>query len=125
LGRAGQVALVTLLLMAASAWGQLKNTVYSQPPAVVVEPLIVKESGFYPQKIVRPEGPFVLYIENRLPGHTGHFSLTLAQTNAAELVGLDTTAVAWRGATFLDLQPGNYQLRIPGSQGWSVAIQIQ
>jgi hypothetical protein len=125
------------ILMATNLWGQLKTTAYAQPPAVVIEPVIVKPSGVYPSKIIRPQGPFVLYIENRLPGHAAHFSLTLSpssgqsssQTNATEIVGLNTSSGQYSAARFLDLIPGTYQLLIQAQgvgnpTGWSVTIQI-
>jgi hypothetical protein len=119
---------LAVALMAANLWGQLKATVYSQPPAVVVEPVIVKPAGIYPRQIVRPQGPFILYIENRLPGHVGHFSLTLAQANAPELAGLNTTALNARSSILLDPLPGTYTLHIqtqaPNPTGWSLVIQI-
>jgi hypothetical protein len=106
---------------------------------MAIEPLIVKQEGVYPQKIVRPQGPFVLYIENRLPGHSTHFSISLSQANATELVGYDTSASSPRTANILNLLPGTYNLhfRLKGPtqnamsqntknapSGWSVVIQI-
>jgi hypothetical protein len=126
IGRARGLALVPLILVGTGLlWGQLKTTTYAQAPPVVVEPLIVKNSGFYPQKIVRPAGPFVLYIENRITPHTGHFSLTLNQANAPELTGLDISASSWQTSKLLDLQQGTYLLHFPGAQNWSLVIEIQ
>jgi hypothetical protein len=125
---AGRLLPLAVALIAASLWGQLRTTVYSQPPAVVVEPVIVKPSGIYPSKIVRPQGPFILYIENRLPGNAGHFSLALDQASAAELTGLDTDKLTFRSSVLLDLLPGTYRLQIQTSDrkstGLSVVIQI-
>jgi len=110
-------ALVTIVLIitASALQAQLKNTQYTQLPAMAIEPVIVKPVGVYPQKIVRPQGPFLLYIENRLPGHAAHFSLTLNQANAAELTGLDTNSGSFRAQTILDLMPGVYVLHFQSS----------
>ena len=127
-GRAKWLLPLALTLTAASLWGQLKTSVYSQPPAVVVEPVIVKLSGIYPSKIVRPQGPFILYIENRLPSQAGHFSLALDQTNAPELIGLDTDHLKFRSSVLVDPLPGTYRLQIHTSvrksTGLSLVIQI-
>jgi hypothetical protein len=104
-------------------------------PSMVIEPVVVKLSGVYPLKIVRPKGPFILYIENRLPGHAAHFSLTLNQANAPELIGLDTAVTTPRSHLILDLLPNTYVLHIQNQgisqninsqsrNGMSVAIQI-
>jgi hypothetical protein len=127
-GHAKRLLPLAVALMAANLWGQLKTSVYAQPPAVVVEPVIVKPSGIYPRQIVRPQGPFVLYIDNRLPGHAGHFSLTLDQDKAPELSGLDTNALKSRSSILLDPLPGTYRLQIQTSDrkstGLSLVIQI-
>jgi hypothetical protein len=65
---------------------QLKSGAYTpgQLANVPGEAVIVNKFGVYPQKIVRTEGPFLLYVLNRQPGHTEHFFVTLDQDNAAE-----------------------------------------
>jgi hypothetical protein len=116
---------VTTFAITAVGYGQLKSTQYSQPPAVVVETVIVTPSGILPKQIVRPEGPFLLYIENRLPGHVEHFSLTLDQGGGPpELIGLDTNPASWRGAILIDPKPGSYRLRFRGRSDLSLPIQI-
>lgn len=135
LNRVTRTLLLIGVFMEAGLHAQLKTTQYAQLPAAAIEPIIIKPSGVYPQKIVRPQGPFVLYVENRLPGHTAHLSLTPNLANAPELTGLDTTAPSPRSFRLLDLMPGSYLLHIPnaaqaqnaGSQnpaGWSVLIEI-
>ena len=99
-------------LLASTAMAQLNTATYAQQPNIVVETLVIKASGVYPQKIVRPKGPFVLYVENRLPGHAAHFSLTLNQTNASELIGLNTIAAKFTSYTLVDLLPNTYVLHI-------------
>jgi hypothetical protein len=116
------------LLMVTSLWGQLKVTQYSQPPQVVAEPVVVRLSGVTPQKITRPQGPFLLCVDNRLPGNDAHFSLSLNQGNSTELIGLDTIPSQTRASKLLDLQPGTYKLtvqnRAGNASGWTVIIQI-
>jgi hypothetical protein len=134
-GQAGGILLLAALFTPAAVHAQLKNTQYAQMPPMAIEPIIVKASGVYPAKIVRPQGPFLLYIENRLTGHAAHFSLALNQTNASEFFGLDTNALAPRTSNMLDLMPGTYLLTIqnqglsqniksPQQAGWTVTIQI-
>ncbi|HXM40627.1 MAG TPA: hypothetical protein VN924_05210 [Bryobacteraceae bacterium] len=115
-----------LLLTALAASAQLKNATYApgQLAHVPGEPVIVNKFGVYPLKIVRSEGPFLLYIENRLPGHTDHYSVTLDQANAAELVGLDTTAAKFNASALLDLDPGTYLVRFRVRTELSFTIQI-
>jgi len=54
-----------------------------------------------------------------------HFSLTLDTGGAPEIYSLDSTPLKTRGAILVDLQPGNYRLRLGKSPNLSVAIQIQ
>ncbi len=114
------------LALASMAHAQLKNRSYSRGELAVVpgEPIVVTEFGVYPDKIVRPEGPFVLFIENRLPGHTERFSLTLDR-DEVELRALNTTARKFHDATLVDLEPGKYRLRFGKRPGFWVLIEIQ
>jgi hypothetical protein len=107
--------------------GQVKSAAYSSNQLVVIpgEPVMVTRFGIYPQKLVRPEGPFVLFVENRLPGHTEHFSLTLDQNGAAELLGMDSGPQKIRNSILLDLMPGHYRLHLQNNSQLSVAIEIQ
>jgi len=106
------------VLFAAAVTAQLNTGTYAKTPNIVVETLILKSSGIYPQKIVRPKGPFLLYVENRLPGHAAHLSLTLNQTNASELIGLNTTALKFNSVVLVDLLPNTYVLHVQ-NQGTS------
>jgi hypothetical protein len=102
-------------------------TTYAKDQLVVVpsEVVMVNRFGVTPTKIVRPPGPFVLFVENRLPGHTEHYSLTLDQDGAAEFAGMDTKSDKLRNSTLLDLLPGKYRVRFRNRAEFSVAIEIQ
>ena len=109
---------------AVSLSAQVVTTQYPQPPAVVIEPLILKPSGSFPQKLIRPVGPFVLYVENWLPQKAVHFTLSLDSASETELIGGDTTQTINKTTFLLDLKPGKYHLIIPGNSTWSLPIQI-
>lgn len=123
---AGGSALVVLGLVTVLR-GQIRTTTYSaaQPPAVVIEPVFVKQIGSYPVKIVRPVGPFVLFVANWLPQKALHFSLSLDSAATTEVIGVNTTLTTNKATLFLDLLPGNYHLTIQGNSNWSLPIQIQ
>jgi hypothetical protein len=119
-------AVVFALTLASVGSGQLKKTSYAagQLAHVPGEPVIVNRFGTYPQKITRGEGPFLLYIQNRLPGHADHYSVTLDQADAPELVGLDTTATKFDASALLNLEPGSYRVQLRERSDLSFAIQI-
>jgi hypothetical protein len=119
------ILLAPLLIAAANA--QLKTVTYptgslDHAPG---SPVVVTRFGVYPQQIIRKEGPFVLAIQNRLPGHTEHVSLTLDQNNAPELLGLDTSSVQTHAAALLDLEPNTYRVRFRENPTFSFTIVIQ
>lgn len=101
----------------AYASGQLAN--------VPGESVVLNRFGVYPRKIVRPAGPFLLYILNRLPGHTEHFSVTFDQDNAAELTGLDTATAKPNTSMLLDLQPGKYRIALRSRADLTLTVEIQ
>jgi len=120
---------VLLLALAAAGLGfaQLRNKTY-QPgelSAVAGEGVVVNRFGITPTSLQRPVGAFLLYVANKRGDQTDHFSLTLDKAGAAELLSIDTTPRKWRGTVLVDLQPGNYRLRLTKSPELSVAIQIQ
>ena len=116
-----------VLVSTVSAFAQLKNSAYARGQLTVVpaETVVVNRFGIYPETIVRPEGPFVLYIVNQLRGHLEHFSLTLEQDEATELIGIDTEEQHFRSSALLDLKPGKYRLRFRKSSQLSLTLEIQ
>lgn len=116
-----------VLLPALVSHAQLRTVTYAPGSLAHVpgEPVIINRLGVYPQAIVRTEGPFLLYIQNRRLGHTEHFSLTLDQPNAPELIGLDTTSAKVSASQLLDLLPGTYRVRGRSNPNISFTIKIQ
>jgi hypothetical protein len=115
------------MLIGSTAVAQVKTTTYAQGQLVVLpsEAVLINRFGVYPPKIVRPEGPFVLFIENRLPGHSEHFSLGPDQNGAPELLGMDTGPQKFRNSILVDLQPGKYRVHFRNNPGVSVPIEIK
>jgi hypothetical protein len=118
---------ILLAFLTVTSYAQLNNSSYApgQLAHVPGEPIVVNRFGVYPKNIIRKQGPFILMIENRLPGHTAHYSLTLDQGNGGELVGFDTAPGRFRISRLLDLKPNNYVLRFPNTDSLFVTIQIQ
>lgn len=115
------------VLLAATAPAQLKNATYQpgQLARVPGEAVVVSRFGVSPAKIVRGQGPFLLLIMNRFPGHAEHFSIALDQANAPTLVGLSTSSAAPTTSTLLDLMPGTYRVSFQNQTNLSFTIEIQ
>jgi hypothetical protein len=119
--------IMMLALLGTAAYAQLKNTTYppGSLPHVPGSPVVVNRFGVSPSTIVRQEGPFVLVIMNRLPGHTEHLSIGLDQPNSPELVGLDTSAAKTLASAFLDLQPNTYRVSFRNNPNLSLTVVIK
>jgi len=123
--RIHRIALIAAFI-AVAAHGQLKHAVYAagQYKKLPVVAVIVDTDGVSPASIERPEGPFLLYVENRLPDRTGHFSVGVDQEGSSELVGMDTKDKQVSSSTLIDLQPGSYRLRFTPKANLSVSIHV-
>ncbi|SPF53596.1 exported hypothetical protein [Candidatus Sulfopaludibacter sp. SbA4] len=114
-----------LLATALSAPGQLRPiTAPAGKPAVFPsEVLTVSRYGVYPLRINRPQGPFVLYIENRLGNHEEVFTLVRDGSPTA-LLQLATSSSKARDHAAIDPQPGLYHLQFRNNTKFSVDIAI-
>ena len=86
------------------------------------ELVTITPTGFDPAEITRPQGRFILEVDNR-----GGFKEVLLQLDALRggrerEVRVPRTALDWRD--LLDLRPGTYVLREAGHPGWECRITI-
>jgi hypothetical protein len=125
-----QIAVILLLTLALAAVGaaQKRNKKYRDGDlaGVACEVVVVDDHGIIQGgNIKRPAGAFLLAIMNRRGDRTEHFSVTLDSAGAPEIYSLDTTPERWHGAVLLDLDSGQYRLRLKNSPDVSTGIQIQ
>jgi hypothetical protein len=93
-----------------------------QQDAVQAELITATPSGFEPSEITRPQGRFLLAVDNRSGLHD--LDLYLEHDTGARL---NTTLsrkgkLKWRG--ILDLPAGRYVLRSANDAGWRCAITL-
>lgn len=108
------------------------NAVFSQPGATVpqahsrerveAELITLTRNGFVPARIRRPQGPFILGVDNR-SGIDG-VALRLERVNGARLSALEsrTRKLSWRD--LVDLPPGEYVLAEANHPNWVCRISI-
>lgn len=83
------------------------QTANSQPTEI--ELITLRPAGFEPAEITRPNGPFVLFIDDR--SGRDNSSLLLQRSNGGQLraIGLERRKSEWNDV--VDLTPGTYILR--------------
>jgi len=122
-----QLIYISLFLLATtvSTRGQLRpiTAPTGQPVVFPSEVVIVSRHGVYPPRINRPQGPFVLHIENRFANHEEVFTLVRDGSTTA-LLQVTTSRSKARAYAAMDLQPGLYHLQFRNNPKFSVDIAI-
>ena len=119
--------LIVLLISATFIWARWPALIIpaqGQPPQNQLETEIVTitPAGFEPAQITRPQGRFMLAIDNR--SGLDEVDLYLEREIAGRVnVALSRKGkLAWRET--IDFPPGHYVLRAANDQGWRCAITI-
>lgn len=100
----------------------------ARPPAeekearVETELVTITPTGFDPAEITRPQGRFILKVDNRGGLEEVTLQLDGLRGGREREVRVRRTALDWRD--LLDLRPGAYVLREAGHPGWACRITI-
>jgi hypothetical protein len=94
-----------------------------EPAILPSEVVLINRFGVYPNKITRPTGPFVLFIENRLAPHVEVFTL-VSGSSTTSLLQLTTQGNKARDHAALNPLPGTYHLRFQNNPQLTVDIEI-
>jgi hypothetical protein len=95
----------------------------SQQNRIEAELITVRPTGFEPKEITRPEGQFLLAIDNRSGLQEIEFRLDRAGGGSESHVRVPRNKIDWRG--LIDLRPGVYLLREANHPDWICRITIE
>jgi hypothetical protein len=121
--------LVATIILAASfsAYAQLQPiTASASASGPVVFPNVVvtiDRFGVSPAQITRPQGPFVLFVVNRLADHEENFTLTQKGKNL-QLIGFSTHGNAHRNYIAVNPVPGDYVIHLQKHTDLTIEITI-
>ena len=94
----------------------------ANPPEV--ELVTILPYGFDPPKISRPNGPFIVVMDNRSGLDGLSLTLTPESTPSVVLLSKQLTLSELDGYNSLDLSPGHYILKEAGHPEWSCSVEI-
>ncbi len=86
------------------------------------ELITITPHGFEPQEITRPQGRFMLMVDNRSGLATTSLSLTSEAGSRTHEIGIPREAPNW--SEIVDLPPGRYVLRESEHPRWACRIRI-
>lgn len=89
---------------------------------IEVEVVTVRESGFEPREITRPQGPFMLAIINKSGAAELALRLDTVQRNRVHEVRLPKGRIRWHQR--LDLPPGDYVLTEQNHSDWICRLKL-
>jgi len=119
------VLLSLLVLSGPPAAAQLREPRFPADQTVVPSELItIDRHGLYPKRIIRPEGPFVLFLENRSANLDEEFPVHPDKAQGA-LFQLKTHKHKAYDYKLIDLAPGTYQFRVKGKPTQVLEIVIE
>ncbi len=89
---------------------------------IETELLTLQSTGFEPNEIQRPQGAFILGVDNRTGVET--IELRLVRTNGQQLKALEAPRrkISWREV--VDLAPGQYVLSEANHPDWTCTVTI-
>jgi hypothetical protein len=117
------VLLVVLLLISGTLiWARWKGPELPLATQLETEIVTITPTGFEPAEITRPQGHFMLAIDNR--SGLSEVELYLERETGGRInVALSRKGkLAWRDT--LDFPPGQYVLRAANDESWRCAISI-
>ena len=94
----------------------------ANPPEV--ELVTILPYGFDPPKISRPNGHFIVVMDNRSGLDGLSLTLTAESTPSVVLLSKQLTLSELDGYNSLDLSPGHYALREANHPEWSCVVEI-
>jgi hypothetical protein len=94
----------------------------SDKEQVEVEVITVRPNGFDPREITRPQGPFMLAINNRSGTTELALQLTRVQGNRIHEVRLPKGRIRWNKV--VDLPPGDYVLTEQNHPNWICHLKL-
>lgn len=115
--------LVVVAIFALSAEGQKSQEVIAANEKVEVEVIAVTPHGLYPTNIVRPPGPFILYIENR-SGLKGALRFSVETESKALAKAIDMDEKKLDGGEVLRLPTGKYTLSLIGKSKFTLTLEV-
>ena len=127
----GKRFLWTGILLAQGGWAQtaapadLRSIEVLQPnEKAEVEIVTIAPEGFYPRKLVRGPGPFVLFIENRA-AIKGELDLRLETEGKSLAKGLKIKDRELETGELVRLPVGIYTLTLTGKSKYSFTLEIK
>ena len=124
-GAAMAAVIVVIALFASSAYMKRDITLAQQrqkQERVETELITLQHTGFEPNEISRPQGAFILGVDNRAGVEA--IELQLRRVNGERLNALQTPKrkASWREV--VDLPPGQYVLSVADHPDWTCNVTI-
>ena len=121
------LTLVLLLISGTLIWArwkapELRSSNPIQSPQLETELVTITPTGFEPAEITRPQGRFMLAIDNRSGLDDVDLYLERETVGRVNVALSRRGKLAWRET--IDFPPGNYVLRAANDQSWRCAFTI-
>ena len=124
--RAIAVVVIAIASFAGSAYMRrdvMLSQQHQKSERVETELITLQPSGFEPNEIRRPQGAFILGVDNRAGDESIELQFMRADGQRLNTLQTRKRKVSWREV--VDLPPGQYLLSVANHPEWTCSVTIQ